>query len=98
MMHEVNMTCQIDAQLGAQNRQDRRKYDVRSVVCVDNKGRMQKGYQSTEKQKDLCVCSSKCTCNKMVWSVMKSCRMYIVGQALYSEEPYLEKFDHTLNI
>ena len=41
-MHEFNMTCQIDAQFRSKNRQDRRKYDVRSVVCVDNKGRMQK--------------------------------------------------------
>ena len=32
MMHEVNMTCQIDTQLGA-----------KAVVCVSNKGRMQKG-------------------------------------------------------
>ena len=42
MMHEVNMTCKIDAQFRSKNRQDRRKYDVRFVVCVDNKGRMQK--------------------------------------------------------
>ena len=43
MMHEVNMTCQIDTQLGAKAGKIEKKYDVRSVVCVSNKGRMQKG-------------------------------------------------------
>ena len=42
MMHVVNMTCQIDAQMGAQAGKIK-KYDVGSVVCVSNKGRMQEG-------------------------------------------------------
>ena len=42
MMHEVNMTCQIDTQLGTKAGKIE-KDDVRSMVCVSNKGRMQKG-------------------------------------------------------
>ena len=69
MMHEVNMTCRIDTQLGAKTGKIEKKYGVRSVVCVSNKGRMKKGGQSTEDHKDLCVCSLRCTCNKIMWSV-----------------------------
>ena len=44
MMHEVNMTCQIDAQMEAKaGKIEEKKNDVRYVVCVSNKGRMQKG-------------------------------------------------------
>ena len=99
-MHEVNMSCQIDAQLGAQT--DKIKESMTLGLWFVWTIRAECKKKSTnphkKKQKELCVCSSKCTCNKMVWSVMKSCRMYIVGQALYLEEPYFEKFDHTLNI
>ena len=42
-MHLVNMTCQIDAQMGAQAGKIKKKYDVGSVVCVSNKDRMQEG-------------------------------------------------------
>ena len=56
MMHEVNITCQIDAQMGAKaGKIEKKKYDVRSVVCVSTKGRMQKKDKSTEEQKDLCM-------------------------------------------
>ena len=46
MIHEVNMTCQIDTQLGAKAGKIEKKYDIRYVVCVSNKGRMKKGNNS----------------------------------------------------
>ena len=98
MMHEVNMTCQIDAQLGAKTDKIEESMTLGLWFVWKIREECKKGTNSQKKQKYLCVCSSKCTCNKMVWSLMKSCRMYIVSQALYSEEPYFEKFDHTLNI
>ena len=43
-MHVVNMTCQINAQMGAQvGKNNKKKYDIGSMVCVDNKGRIQEG-------------------------------------------------------
>ena len=55
MMHEVNMTCQIDAQIGAKAGKIEKKYDVRSVVCVRNKGRMQKGPIHRRTKRFMCM-------------------------------------------
>ena len=44
MMHEVNMACQIDAQMGAKAGKIRKKnYDAKSVVCVSNRVECKKG-------------------------------------------------------
>ena len=56
MMHEVNMTCQIDAQVEEKAGKIEKKNDVRSVVCVSNKGRMQKG-NNPQKNIKIHVCS-----------------------------------------
>ena len=70
---------------------DRRKYDVRSVVCMSNKGRMQEGYQSTEEQKDLCVCSLRCTCNKMMWSVYEIMQVSTLQVKHYTQNSHILK-------
>ena len=91
MMHEVNMTCPIDAKMGVKAGNIEKKYDVRSMVCVSTKGRMQKGDQSTEEQKDLCVCSLRCTCNKMMWSVYKILQVCTLQVNRYTQKSHILK-------
>ena len=90
-MHEVNMTCQIDAQMGAKAGKIEKKYDVKSVVCVSNKGKMQKEEQSIEEQKDLCVCSLRCTCNKMMWSVYEIMQVCTMQVKHYTQKSHILK-------
>ena len=66
-------------------------YDVRSVVCVSTKGKMQKGEQSIEEQKDLCVCSLRCTCNKMMWSVYEIMHVCTLQVKHYTQKSHILK-------
>ena len=69
----------------------KKKYDVRFVVCVSTKGRMQKGDQSTEEQKDLYVCSLRCTCNKMMWSVYEIMQVCTLQVKRYTQKSHILK-------
>ena len=69
----------------------KKKNDVRFVVCLSTKGRMQKGDQSIEEQKDLCVCSLRCTCNKMMWSVYEIMQVCTLQVKHYTQKSHILK-------
>ena len=75
-----------------------KNYDIRSVVCVSNRGRMQKGEQSIEEQTNLCACSLRCTCNKMMWSVYEIMQVRTLQVKHYTQKSHILKIDHTLNM
>ena len=49
---------------------------------------MQKGEQYTEDHKDLCVCSLRCTCNKMMWSVYEIMQVCTLQVKRYTQKSH----------